>query len=688
LPRQTKEKISMLTRKKLKRTENDFRQKGKRLGTMRKAMPVMLVVMMWLCAANVSAQAEREAGTEGEEMETAGEQQLDEVVVTGTRTEKRLSQSPVLTTLISDKAIRKAAATSPLESLQDHLPGIVVSPNAMGNNLRIKGLNSRYILFLVDGERMVSEGAGGNVNLDQLDVSTIRRIEVVDGASSALYGSNAVGAVINFITQEPDHNSLEAGAGQSWESHNTWRSRVDLGAALGKIALRAGGFRNASDGFGGDGNGAYAARYEDYGANLKVTFKPTRLSDIHVTGRYFRHETFNPAGSMSVTHGLTDNLTLGANGGFASPEGRNSLRISANFNKYFDYSVPEAKQNSRQMNSNASYFSGRVTDTFTPSALWELVGGAEYNHEENFAVNTLGQTPTTKRLDDVNLFAQVGYEPLRAIDLVGGARYTYNTQFGSAFTPKLSVMYSVAGFRFRGGIGSAFRAPSIKELYYDFDHQGMFWIHGNPNLKAEKGLYTSLSAEYTRGSLNISLAAYRNRIDNKITQYSVITGQGAGQLYYKNVSSATLQGVDVNVAYTLLRQVVLKGSYSFCDAKDNSTGLQLDSNVRHSGTVSATWNGAVWRSPFSLQVAGRFNSPILYQSVSTGRDGQQTVSREQSKAYSVWKITLVKPVSLGKHAVELTAKVDNLFGFKDTSFINPGRQYLVGLRYNFKLTDL
>jgi outer membrane receptor for ferrienterochelin and colicins len=197
-----------------------------------------------------------------------------------------------------------------------------------------------------------------------------------------------------------------------------------------------------------------------------------------------------------------------------------------------------------------------------------------------------------------------------------------------------------------------------------------------------------LAAEYTRGSLNNSLAAYRNRIDNKITQYSVITEQGASQLYYKNVSSATLQGVDVNVAYTLLRQVVLKGSYSFCDAKDNSTGLQLDSNVRHSGTVSATWNGAVWHSPFSLQVAGRVNSPILYQSVSTGRDGQPTVSREQSKAYSVWKITLVKPVSLGKHVVELTAKVDNLFGFKDTSFIDPGRQYLVGLRYNFKLTDL
>ncbi|MDR0938349.1 MAG: TonB-dependent receptor [Mediterranea sp.] len=609
--------------------------------------------------------------------------QLSEVVVTGTRTEKRLSESPVLTTLISDKAIRKAAATSTLESLQDNLPGIVISPNAMGNNMRIKGLNSRYVLFLVDGERLVSEGAGGNVNLDQIDVNTIRRIEVVEGAASALYGSNAVGAVINIITKDPNHN-LEAGANQVWESHNTWRSRVDLASSLRRFALRAGASRNASDGFGGDGQGAYAAPYEDYAANLKASYKPSGKSDINVVGRYFRHETFNPAGSMNVAHALANNLTVGANGGFTSPNDKNRLRVSANFDKYFDYDVLEKKNNRTKLKNTASYFSGRVVDTFTPSDLWELVGGAEYNHEENYSTSALGTVPTTKKLDDVNLFAQAQYNPARALDIIGGARYTYNSQFGSAFTPKLSLMYSVAGFKFRGGIGSSFRAPSIKELYYDFDHQGMFWVYGNPDLKAEKGLHTSLSAEYTRGNLNISLSGYHNRVKNKITQYDVITEQGANQKYYKNVSSATLRGVDVNVAYTLLGQLALKGSYSFCDARDNSTGLQLDSNVKHSGTVSATWNGSLWKSPFSLQIAGRVNSPILYQSLATGSDGREEVSRVQSKAYSVWKLTLVKPVSFRKHVFELTAKVDNLFNFTDSSFINPGRQYMVGLRYNFK----
>ena len=125
---------------------------------------------------------------------------INEVVVTGTRTEKRLAEAPVLTTVIGEREIEKAGSVSMLESLQDNIPGIVISPNAMGNNMRIKGLNSRYILMLVDGERLVSEGAGGNVNLDQIDVNNIERIEMINGAASALYGSNAVGAVINVIT--------------------------------------------------------------------------------------------------------------------------------------------------------------------------------------------------------------------------------------------------------------------------------------------------------------------------------------------------------------------------------------------------------------------------------------------------------------------------------------------------------
>lgn len=607
---------------------------------------------------------------------------LEDVVVTGTRSERRLAEVPVQTSVIKSHEMARAGSTSALEALQDNVPGLVISPNGMGNNMRIRGLNTRYVLFLVDGERMVSEGAGGNINLDQIDVNDIERIEMVNGASSALYGSNAVGAVINIITKKPVHK-IQAGANVSLESHNTWRTRVDVGSRLRNLSVKAGGFRNSSSGYGFE-SGAYAAPYEDWGGNMSAVWNPAERTDIGATARIFTHETFNPPGTLNTKHARTFTAAAGVNGGYRSADGRNDIRASFNWNRYYDFDVLESEGGRLDKQSTATYMSARAVETFRPGEKFELVSGLEYNHEENYSVKTLGSGPVTKSLDDINAFAQASWKAFRDFDLVAGARYTWNTQFGSAFTPKLSLMWSPGDFRLRAGAGTAFRAPSIKELYYDFDHQGMFWVYGNPDLKAEKGLYTSVSAEYGRGPFNASVSGYWNIIGNKITQYDVINSEGANEKYYKNVSSAVLRGVDVNLSWNFLRQLLLKASYSFCDAVDKSTGLQLESNVRHSGTVSLTWNGSIARSPFSLQVAGRLNSPKLFQSMVTGEDGCQTAELSQSKAYNIWKIVLTKPFRIGKHTIEVTFKCDNVFNFKDTSFINPGRQFLGGIRYSFK----
>lgn len=613
---------------------------------------------------------------------------LDEVVVTGTRTPKRLAESPVLTSVITTQEIQRAGSTSTMEVLTDNVPGLVSSANAMGNNLRIRGLSSRYILFLVDGERMVSEGAGGNINFDQLDVNNIERVEMINGASSALYGSNAVGAVVNIITRKPVHD-IEAGAKLSWENHNTWRTRVEVGSNLKQFTTRASAFRNSSDGYNNTASGGNSSKpYEDYGANLNFGYRPTDRSDVNIAGRYYRHEVFNLPGTMNLTHTLDHKMTLGANGGYRSADDRNNVRLSVNFDKYFAYNVIDAT-GATQRDKTAGYISARLLDTFRPAEQWELTGGLEYNYEDIFSASLFGDTPTTKTIQDANAFAQAEYNPIKNLDLIAGARYTYNDAFGSSFNPKFSAMYSVAGFNFRGGIGTAFRAPSVEELYYNFYHTGGggFMVYGNPDLKAERGLYSSLSAEYTYRTLNASVSAYYNHINNKIDQYTVteeVNGAEEVSRYYRNISSATLRGFDVSLSYLFLRQLTLRLNYSFCDAVDNSTGLQLESNVRHSGTASLTWNGKIARSPFSLQISGRVSSPILYQSVATDASGAEVVIKTQSNPYSIWKITLVKPFRIKKHTLEATFKVNNLFNFTDASFTDPGRTFLIGIRYAFK----
>ena len=609
-------------------------------------------------------------------------QQLDEVVVTGTRTPKRLSQSPILTQVISSNEISKGASVSVIEALEDYIPSLTTSPDAMGNNLRIKGLSSRYILILVDGERLVTEGAYGNINLDQIDVNNIDHIEIVDGAYSALYGSNAIGGVINIITKKTKH-PFEGNAQYSYESHNTNRARLGFSSALKHVQTQASFFRNSSDGFGSSSNETYLSRYKDYGAEMKLGYRLNELSQVHLSGRYYTHESFNDKNSTDVEHPFTRKMSIAGNASFFSKDKRNNIKFEGNFEKFFNYNVLETKNDNLDKQSSASSLSARAIDAFNMNKKFEMVGGVEYNRCRDFGKEIFGDKQTTKAIQDINVFAQGQYKMLHNLDLILGTRYTYNNQFNSAFSPKVSFMYSLNHLKIRGGIGKAFRAPVARELYYNYYHSEVgVHVIGNANLKPEKGVYSSLSAEYTYGPFNASVSGYYNKIKNKIdTELSIVDREM--NFNYVNINKVRLQGIDVTASYLLWKQLVLKGSYSFCDAKDEDTGLQLTSNVKNSATLSALWNGSIFNNPFSVLISGRLSSPKLYQSIETNHGGEQVTSLDKSKKYKIWKIVLTKPFDWSKQHLAITLKMDNIFNFTDKTYCSSGRQYLVGLQYRF-----
>lgn len=608
---------------------------------------------------------------------------LEQVVVTGTRTPKRLANVPVQTTVIPKADIKKAGAVSPLEILQDNVPGLVSSANAMGNNLRMRGLNSRYILFLVDGERLISEGSGGNINLDQIDFNNIERIEVVNGASSALYGSNAVGAVINIITKKPVHK-FEGGINTSIQNFNTSRLQANIGSKLDKISIGASLFRNKTDGFDIEG-GAMSKPHTDYGSDVKFELKPTERISVNLNSRLFQHEVFNFPGTMNVSHDLERKISLGGKTDFQSKNNRNNLTTSVNFDKFFKFDILERKDDLLEKQNDITNISTRLINTYSSEREWELVGGLEYNFESisTDSSKILGPESTVKNVGDANAFIQWQNTVFKRLEFVLGSRYTYNEQFGSAFSPKLSLMYKTGKFTLRGGTGTAFRAPSLKELYYNFNHNGSFWVYGNPDLVPEKGLYNSLSAEFTKGTLNTSLSVYQNYIRNKISSYRIIENEQPNR-YYRNVSSSTLQGINFNISWVLFSQLTLKSTYSYSDASDNNTNLQLTGNVKHSTTFALTWNHKVFESPFSLQFSERVSSPILYEYTESDENGNDVIVKNKSNPYNIWKATFIKPFRINAHVIELTLKCDNIFNFNDLYYTNPGRQYFAGIRYKFR----
>ena len=135
---------------------------------------------------------------------------IHEVVVTGTQTPRLLKKLPIPTQVISRKDLERVQPRSAADALQMTLPGVQISMHGGQQQVVIQGMTGDYILFLVDGEKITSEG-NGSVDLNRIDVSTIERIEIIRGAASALYGSSAIGGVINFITKQ-GARPLEASA--------------------------------------------------------------------------------------------------------------------------------------------------------------------------------------------------------------------------------------------------------------------------------------------------------------------------------------------------------------------------------------------------------------------------------------------------------------------------------------------
>ncbi len=555
-----------------------------------------------------------------------------------------------------------AGATAVTEALQNALPGLLFTPDAMGNNMRMRGLTTRYVLILIDGERLASEGAGGNINLDRISAGDVERIEIVGGAAAALWGAGAVGGVINIITKQGSGINAAVAAG----NRNILRTEASAGDSLGNFAVRGSFMRNSSG-----GSGMQLSPYTDWGGSVRAGWTAGRIK-TSATGRFFSHETFNPEGALNTIHRLTRSWAAGARGEYTWAN--NTLNVGINSDNYLDYSVLERRGNEKQKENRASILNVRAVDNHRFGKRLELVGGAEFNHEEAFAVNTLGSLPVTRTLNDGALFAQAAWTPRdEATELIIGTRYTRSSQFGGAFSPSIAAIWRHGQWRMRGGMGTSFRAPSIKELYYDFDHQGMFWIYGNPDLKAEKGLYTQLSAEYTLSTFNISATVYHNKIRNKITQYDIVVpidgdeDNTRTELHYTNVSSATLRGVDIAILWAPALQWTLRGAYGFCDARDNATDRQLNSTPRHSGTASLSWTGWI-----TAQIGARTTSPYTYLT-STGKT-------KRSQGQIIWRAAISRELIWG---ISATAKIENIFDTRSVS--DPaGRQVMIGLKYKFQ----
>ena len=595
---------------------------------------------------------------------------LNEVVVTGTRTPKFLKDTPILTRVINARELARLDATNVQDLLQQELPGVEFS-YAMNQqtHLNFSGFGGQGVLFLVDGERLAGETMD-DVDFTRLNMDNVERIEIVKGAASALYGSNATGGVINIITKR-NRQPWTLNVNARYAKHNEQRYGASWGLNSKHWNNMLSAHFNRMDNYNVHSAANPVTRiismvYGDKTVNLKEQLTWSPVSNFSLTGRagYFFRETVRSAdqperyrdfsGGLRMNWQISDADDLQASYAFDQYDKSDYQRITR-----LDIRDYSNVQNSFRLLYNHTFGGGDV-----------LTVGSDLLHDYLYNTNLEGET---RKQDSWDLFAQYDWRLNDQWELVGALRYDYFSDGkDSHLTPKLNVCYKpLRNLAIRAGYGMGFRAPTLKEKYYNFDMSGIWIVEGNEHLKSEVSHNFNLSAEYTKGHYNYTASIYYNKVKNKLStaapyfktaedklpylpysnldDYSVCGGEVGAQAKWNN-------GLGARITYAYTKEQLAK------DKDGNSINNQYIPAREHALNVRMDYDRQI-SSNYGLNIGlqGRVLSGVEnveykdYYDVSKG-----TISVEYP-AYTLWKLSLVQRI--GK-AVKVNAALDNLFGYK------------------------
>jgi outer membrane receptor for ferrienterochelin and colicins len=621
--------------------------------------------------------------------------QLDEVVVTGTMTARNLKNTPVLTKVISGNDIQQAGVTTVLEALENFVPGVNFTPNPMGDNIQIAGLDNKYILILVDGERLVNERTE-NVNFSRLNTSDVKRIEIINGASSVLYGSNAIGAVINIITRDVD-KPVQGAAHVRYSKYNTFVADASFGFKIDGFSSGTSLAAKNSDGYSiqsqPDESGSVSRftmyPYSDYTLSEALKYEREKFK-AEAKGTYYNSETWF---LHKYQTRIDENYTLFGKLQYAF-SAANVLALTGSSDQYDGNQIYKLRNDSSVYMNGSRYSTFRLVDAWNVSEKIEVVGGAEVNLENTFSYNQFGYDPGEENASNRNLFAQGEFKTESGLEALVGARYTQHSQFGGYLSPKISLMYRLENFRFRGNISNGYKSPTLKELYMNFPHKigedVPFWVIGNVDLVPEESWYKALSAEYIAPQLNLSITVHDNAIRNKINTDQLWNETlSRTEMRYENVEDAQITGVDLSFQWDPSKTFQLRGGYSFADAIDKGAQRQLSGNSKHTGTLNVVYKQrrlpflSSVDCPYSVLLSGRVMSPRIFYS--TNSDTGE-ITDDSTGSFFITRLVYSQQFPLCKKLRgELQAGINNLLNYINRDFLsnNPGRTGFVSLGVQF-----
>lgn len=544
---------------------------------------------------------------------TAAEVDSSEIVVTAAGREQEVRNAPASISVITREQLDRMPYREVTDALME-VPGVTVTPGE-GNSrdISIRGMSPQYTLILVDGKRLSSRESrtnGGNISEGgQLPpLEAIERIEVVRGPMSSLYGSDAMGGVVNIITRR---------IGSDWRGSARVNGTMQLGSDYGNfcdgnfylsgpvtngVGLQLQGAINRRE---GDQVIGGTPERLDQSLAGKVGFALNDRHEILLEAGYYRQkvtqisgETIeasatSPAGTVDVQDQRRKVASISHSGkwGFASSE------------SYLQYEDAENVTSQKQVKNTVAQSLWVI-----PLSSNMLTLGGFYRHEnlKDLTGNLLsGSTTTGTTRTSWALFAENELKLLDGLALTGGIRMDNDEQYGVHWTPRAYAVWNITqALTLKGGYSQGFRAPSLRQTIPDWGQSSRGGtIYGNPDLKAETSRTIEAALLFSRGRFNASLTAYDTRFNDKITRVTCLVAGawcvdeplssiGRPPTTYVNVDKAKVRGIELSVDFPLTDTLRVNASGTLTDSEQltgTAAGAALNDTPKQQASASLNW---------------------------------------------------------------------------------------------------
>ncbi|MCP1995542.1 TonB-dependent receptor domain-containing protein [Flavobacterium sp. HSC-61S13] len=639
---------------------------------------------------------------------------LNEITITGAGYEQKIKNTPATISVLTQKEIQKKAYRDITDALRD-VPGVMITGGGSTSDISIRGANPSYTLILIDGKRVNSRETRPNSDNSGIEqgwmppISSIKRIEVIKGPMSSLYGSDAMGGVINIITHKPSTRgwygtiASDITVQENSDSGNLYQANANISGPIipGKLGIKA--------------SGLYSEREEDKilggyneqkmkSGNLEFNGQLTDKDNLNLGYNYSRQDRISTPGlsaseksKPSISNYERDSWALTHEGDYSKTKTLNYIQLDQSKNPGRDMKYKSLIINS---NTNFSLYTHRIT-----------VGG-EFRQEKLEDLGNLFTSPTgtLSELDrwNLSLFLEGNWNLLPRFNGVTAGRFEKDENYGTRITPRGYLIWNInEQFTLKGGVASGYKAPGLRqssEAWGQITGGGgqttPAVIIGNSDLKPETSFNQEITAMWENGKgISTSVTFYHTRFSDKLSTFRIDSKNVAehgnkypvlpdGNLEFQgnpyrfieeriNLDGAKMLGMELTLNWNFTTNFRIKNSYTFTQSEITSgpgKGYAVTNIPKHIIISTLEWDPTK-----VVQLWTRMNFQDK-TAVSWGRSSTNSIipSYILLDLGSVWKIN---------NQLSITAGAYNLLNKEVTqeeyTFRLDGRRYQLGALFNF-----